>query len=75
EAALAYIRQATNNKAKKPAIDVAREYFLKAIECGFDPELSLLYQPIEDIDTVLGETFEEQCQSLLQPLWEQLCEA
>ena len=75
EATLAYIRQATNSNAKKPAIDVAREYLLKAIESGFDPELSLLYQPIEDIDTVLGETFEEQCQSLLQPLWEQLCEA
>jgi exodeoxyribonuclease V gamma subunit len=72
EAALAYIRQASNDNVKKPAIDAARENLHKALENGFEAELTLLYRHVEDIDALLGTEFEAQCQSLLQPLWEQL---
>ena len=73
EAALAYIKQAhkleNGNRASKSALDVAKEQLSRAIGQPFEPELRLLYQNVTGIEPVLGETFEHQCQTLLQPVW------
>ena len=73
EAALAYIKQAhkleNGNRASKSALDVAKEQLSRAIGQPFEPELKLLYQNVTDSGLVLGEAFEQQCQILLQPIW------
>ncbi|MDD5276567.1 MAG: exodeoxyribonuclease V subunit gamma [Methylovulum sp.] len=72
EPALAYIRQAhkleNSNRATKSALEAAKEQLLKALEQPFEPELRRLYGMV-DLNLVLGEAFEQQCQALLQPVW------
>jgi exodeoxyribonuclease V gamma subunit len=74
EAALAYIKQAyklkVSNRASKPAHDVAREQLARAAQQPYEPELRRLYGNVADMELVLGESFEQQCQELLQPRWD-----
>jgi len=71
--ALAYVKQAhklkTSNRASKSALDAAIEQLSRAIEQPYEPEFRRLYGNVADIGLVLGESFERQCQSLLQPVW------
>jgi len=73
EAALAYIKQAhkleNGNRASKSALDVAKEQLSRAIQQPYEPELKRLYHNVTDMTQVLGETFEQHCQILLQPVW------
>lgn len=70
EPAFAYVRQAGKPRARSSAIDAASAKLRKDFESGYDPELNLLYRDVEDVDSLLGETFEECCRALLQPVWE-----
>lgn len=74
EPALAYIKQAyklkTSNKASKSALDAAIEQLSRAVQQPYEPELRRLYGNVADMGLVLGELFERQCQSLLQPIWD-----
>jgi exodeoxyribonuclease V gamma subunit len=74
EAALAYIRQSqkleNGNRASKSALDAAKEQLARAFEQPYEPELKRLYYNVADMGLVLGETFERQCQTLLQPVWD-----
>ncbi len=74
EAALAYIKQAhklkVGSRATKSAMDAAIEQLSRAVEQPYEPELRRLYGNIADMRRVLGESFEQQCQSLLQPVWD-----
>jgi exodeoxyribonuclease V gamma subunit len=73
EAALAYVKQAqklnNGNRASKSALDAAKEQLARAVEQPYEPELRRLYSTT-DIGMVLGEDFEKQCQTLLQPVWD-----
>ncbi len=74
EPALAYIKQAhklkTSNRALKSALDAAIEQLSRAVEQSYEPELRRLYGNVADLGVALGESFELQCQSLLQPVWD-----
>jgi exodeoxyribonuclease V gamma subunit len=76
ESALAYIKQAyklkASNRATKSALDAAIEQLSRAVEQPYEPELRRLYGNVADMGLVLGESFEQQCQSLLQPVWDAL---
>jgi len=73
EAALAYVKQAykleNGNRASKSALDVAKEQLSRAVQQPYEAELKLLYQNVTDLELLLGETFEQHCQILLQPVW------
>jgi len=73
EAALAYVKQAhkleNGNRASKSALDVATEQLYRAVQQPYEPELKRLYHNVMDLAQVLGETFEQHCQILLQPVW------
>ncbi|WP_333874313.1 exodeoxyribonuclease V subunit gamma [Methylobacter sp.] len=72
--ALAYIKQAHklagSNRASKSALDAAIEHLSRAVQQPYEPELRRLYGNVADIGLVLGESFERQCQSFLQPVWD-----
>ncbi|MDD2723724.1 MAG: exodeoxyribonuclease V subunit gamma [Methylovulum sp.] len=72
EAALAYIDQAyqlnTNGRSKKTALEVAREQLERSIGQAYEPELRRLFGHA-DLNLVLGDVFEQQCQGLLQAVW------
>jgi len=74
EPALAYVKQAhkltAGNRASKSALDAAIERLSRAVEQPYEPELRRLYGNVADLGLVLGESFELQCQSLLQPVWD-----
>jgi len=74
EPALAYVKQAhklqTSSRASKSALDAAIEQLSRAVEQPYEPELRRLYGNVADLGLVLGEPFELQCQSLLQPVWD-----
>lgn len=73
EPALAYVRQAhklnTSSRATKSALDTAMEQLARAVEQPYEPELRRLYHNADDMARVLGESFERQCQALLQDIW------
>jgi exodeoxyribonuclease V gamma subunit len=73
EPALTYVRQAhklnTSTRATKSALDTAMEQLARAVEQPYEPELRRLYRNADDIARVLGESFERQCQALLQDVW------
>jgi exodeoxyribonuclease V gamma subunit len=69
EAAFAYIKQASSKQARKPALEVAKEKLAYAITQDFEHELKRLYSNVADMDLVLNADFEQQCQELLQPVW------
>jgi exodeoxyribonuclease V gamma subunit len=73
EPALAYVRQVhklnTSSRATKSAIETAMEQLARAVEQPYEPELRRLYHNADDIARVLGESFERQCQALLQDIW------
>lgn len=74
EPALAYVKQAhklqASSRASKSALDAAIEQLSRAVEQPYEPELRRLYGNVADLGLVLGESFELQCQSLLQPVWD-----
>ena len=74
EAALVYIKQAqalkTSARASKPAIIAAKDWLDRAVTQDYEPELKRLYQDMANRGVVLGEHFEQQCQTLLQPVWD-----
>ncbi|MDD4904585.1 MAG: exodeoxyribonuclease V subunit gamma [Methylobacter tundripaludum] len=74
EPALAYVKQAhklqASSRASKSALDAAIEQLSRAVEQPYEPELRRLYGNVADLGLVLGEPFEQQCQSLLQPVWD-----
>jgi exodeoxyribonuclease V gamma subunit len=73
DTALAYIKQAHklagSSRASKSPLDAAIEHLSRAAQQPYEPELRRLYGNVADIGLVLGESFEQQCQSLLQPIW------
>jgi|WetSurSiteA1Bulk_404760.scaffolds.fasta_scaffold00165_3 exodeoxyribonuclease V gamma subunit len=69
EAAFAYIKQASSQQARKPALQVAKERLAFAISQDFEHELKRLYGNVADMELVLNADFEQQCQELLQPVW------
>lgn len=72
EASLAYIDQAYRLRqggAKKSALAAAQEQLANAIGQNYEPELKRLYAQA-DLAKLLGATFEQHCQELLQPLWD-----
>ena len=73
EAALAYIKHAykleNSTRASKSALDVAKEQLSRAVQQPYEPELKRLYANITDLTQILGDTFEQQCRTLLQPAW------
>jgi len=74
EAALTYVKHAYklengNRASKSSALDVAIEQLSRAVQQPFEPELKRLYHNVKDLARILDETFEQQCQILLQPLW------
>ncbi len=75
EAALAYIDQAYkldhNGRSKKSPLDVAREQLERSVHLAYEPELRRLYGQA-DLDVLLGDVFERQCQELLQAVWNAL---
>jgi exodeoxyribonuclease V gamma subunit len=74
EAALAYVKQAhklkSSSRASKSALDAALEQLSRASQQSYEPELKRLYGNLEDMQLVLGELFEQQCQNMLQPVWD-----
>ena len=74
EPALAYVKQVhklkTSSRASKSALDAAIEQLSSSVEKSYEPELRRLYGNVADMGLVLGESFELQCQSLLQPVWD-----
>ena len=71
--ALAYIKQAhkltVSSRASKSALDAAIEQLTRAAQQPYEPEFRRLYGNVADIGLVLGESFEQQCQSFLLPIW------
>jgi exodeoxyribonuclease V gamma subunit len=58
-----------SNRASKSALHVAKEQLTKAVQQPYEPELKRLYHNVTDLTQILGETFEQQCRILLQPVW------
>ena len=54
----------------KSALDAAKEQLARAVEQPYEPELRRLYYNVADMGLVLDETFEQHCQTLLQPVWD-----
>ncbi len=70
ESALAYVKQACKSKARKSAIEIAREKLIMDIAKGYQAEMSLLFKNVEDSGALLGDSFEKYCKNRLQPVWE-----
>ncbi len=70
EAALAYVKQAANQKAKKSSLDAAIDYLSKAVQYASEHELRQLYGNAPDMALVLTDTFGQQCEALLLLAWE-----
>ncbi len=75
EAAFSYIKQQAalkaSARAKKPALEAAKESLTKSVEQIFEPELKLLYKNLESLDDMLNADFEGLCNELLLPAWEE----
>jgi exodeoxyribonuclease V gamma subunit len=73
EAAFEYVKQvhslACSKNAKVPAITKAEEQLAAAIKQDYEPELKLLSRNIREINQLLNQDFEQQCQQLLQTAW------
>jgi exodeoxyribonuclease V gamma subunit len=69
EAALAYLKQAGKQRAIKSPLDAAKEYLSTAITYASEYELRQLYGNVADMELVLTDIFEQQCETLLLPAW------
>ena len=69
EAALAYLKQAGKQRAIKSPLDAAKEYLSTVITYASEHELRQLYGNVADMELVLTDTFEQQCETLLLPAW------
>lgn len=72
EAAFAYIQQSRSKRATVSPLDEAKKQLTKAIKKDFEPELKRLFGNVADLDLLLNADFEQQCQELLQPVWNAL---
>ncbi len=74
EPALAYIKQAyklkRGSRAAKSPLDAAIEQLSNAVGQPYEQELRRFYGNVADMGLVLGELFGQQCQMLLQPVWD-----
>ncbi len=68
EAALAYVQQLTNPKAKKTPLEAAIATVFKAME--YDSDIRQLFGNNEDLNVVITETFGGYCETLLAPIWQ-----
>lgn len=68
EAALAYVNQAANPKAKKSPLETAVDYLSKAVQYESEHELRQLYGAA-DMSLIVSDPFEQQCETLLLPAW------
>jgi exodeoxyribonuclease V gamma subunit len=69
EAALAYLKQAGKQRARKSPLDAARESLSTTITYASEYELRQLYGNVANMGLVLTDTFEQQCETLLLPAW------
>jgi exodeoxyribonuclease V gamma subunit len=69
EAALAYLKQAGKQRAIKSPLDAAKEFLSTAVTYASENELRQLYGNIANMELVLTDTFEHQCETLLLPAW------
>ncbi|NOS75108.1 MAG: exodeoxyribonuclease V subunit gamma, partial [Methyloglobulus sp.] len=69
EAALAYLKQSGKQRAIKSPLDAAKDYLSTAITYASEHELRQLYGNVADMELVLTDIFEQQCETLLLPAW------
>lgn len=69
EATLAYLKQAGKQRAVKSPLDAAKESLSTAITYASEYELRQLYGNVADMELVLTDIFEQQCETLLLPAW------
>ena len=69
EAALAYLKRADKQRAVKSPLDAARDFLSVAISYPSEHELRQIYGNVLDMGSVLTDTFEHQCETLLLPAW------
>jgi exodeoxyribonuclease V gamma subunit len=72
EAAFVYIQQARSKRATISPLDKAKDHLVHALTKEYEHELKLLCRNVTDMNEVLNEDFEQQCQDLLQPVWDAL---
>lgn len=76
EPALAYLTQAVNARARKSPLDAAKTALMKQFDGDYNPELTLLYRGMPDIESLItdliSEPFDKLCTELLLPLWSEL---
>ena len=70
EAALAFLKQAANSKAKKSPLETAIDFLTKSISYENEHELRQLYGNVADIGLILQNDFAGQCENLLLPAWQ-----
>ncbi|MBK8814120.1 MAG: exodeoxyribonuclease V subunit gamma [Methylococcaceae bacterium] len=70
EAALAYLKQAANSKAKKSPLETAIDFLTKSIDYENEHELRQLYGNVAELGLILQEDFADKCESLLLPAWQ-----
>lgn len=78
EPALTYIKQdallKSNSRAKKTPIECAVDQLRTHIEQGFEPEMSVLYQGVDSVESLLGASFEELC-TQLERVWSEVVDS
>jgi exodeoxyribonuclease V gamma subunit len=72
EAAFAYVQQARSKRATISPLDKAKDHLAHALTKEYEHELKLLCRNVTDMNEVLNDDFEQQCQNLLQPVWDAL---
>ena len=68
EPAFVYARQQASARASVAPINKARQAFVQSLEKGYEPEWQLLLGD-QEIDSILGDEFEQLCQAILCPIW------
>jgi exodeoxyribonuclease V gamma subunit len=73
ESVLDYVKQAytlqSSSRANKPALQVAQEKLMLALEQTYEPELKRLYGTAENLDGLLGDEFVDFCEEMILPVW------
>jgi exodeoxyribonuclease V gamma subunit len=69
EAALAYLKQTGKQRAAKSPLDAAKDSLSTAITYASEYELRQLYGNVADMELVMTDIFEQQCETLLLPAW------
>lgn len=71
EAMLAYVQQACKSKANDDAqaFEKAKAHLAKTINQPYELEIKRLFGSATNLEFILGDTFEQQCQAVFLPLW------